>query len=276
MRTKRRMSASSSTTSTETRAFAHDARGFLDLRDHHRRRLAARQRDREARAAAVARAAFDRAAVRLDDRAADRQPRGRRLRRRFFLAALELAEDRLLAAAGRPGPWSSSQTSIVSLVARAPMSIAAPLGVYLAAFSSRLASTRSNRLASMRTSGRSAGSATRTGCLLSAGPSDWIALPTTSSSGCHSKRGRTSPASRRAMSSRFVDQRIHAQRGVAQRLRDLAPARPWAAAWSAPAHRPCRPATPAACADRARAPTSSELRSRSDSICTVLLCATSM
>ncbi len=108
--------------------------------------------------------AFDRAAVRLDDRAADRQPEADAGRRAFLAAALELAgRSPPRGPRGRPGPWSSTQTSTLSLD-RAPRrsSIGVPGGVYLAAFSSRLASTRSISTASMCTSGRSAGSATRT------------------------------------------------------------------------------------------------------------------
>ena len=91
--------ASSSTTRIRGRRFAHaehpcDASDSIDV---HRRRLAARQVDREARAAAGPRLAGDGAAVRLDDGAADRQAQADAGRGAFLAAALEHLEDRLLA-----------------------------------------------------------------------------------------------------------------------------------------------------------------------------------
>src|SRR5438034_557556 len=110
-RTKRRMSASSSTISSRGLASLMGDivdRGRLVLR-RYRRRLAARQAQREARAAAIARrrrpvAAGDAAAVRLRDRAADREAQPDARRRAFLPAALELLEQLLLAALGQTRP----------------------------------------------------------------------------------------------------------------------------------------------------------------------------
>src|SRR6185369_1108164 len=92
--------ASSSTTSTR----ACSSPMLAILRAVVARRFAARQQQREARAAARARLAADAAAMRLHDRAADRQSQPDTRRRAFLAATLELLEDRFLAAGRQPGP----------------------------------------------------------------------------------------------------------------------------------------------------------------------------
>jgi hypothetical protein len=176
---------------------------------------------------------------------------------------------------GKPGPWSSTTIDTDEDEAVALTSIALPRGVYLAAFSSRLTSTRSNSTASRCSSGSPSASNTLTGLPCKAGPQAASALPTTSSSGCHSRRIGTAPASSRAMSSRLptiafirsADSRMAAvtssrAAGSGGVVIDSVSARPTSAASGV--RKSCEIAD------------SSELRRRSDSICTVLFCATSM
>jgi hypothetical protein len=178
--------------------------------------------------------------MRLHDGAADRQPEPDARRRAFLGAAI---------------------------------SIGAPAGVNFAAFSSRLTNTRSKRTASRSSSGSSSASFTVSGRPASAGAQAASALPTTSSSGCQARFSCTAPASSRAMSSRLfisafmrtadcrIDATISCWRGVGW-VNASVSARPTSDASGV--RRSCEIAD------------SSELRSRSDSICTVLLCATSM
>src|SRR5436309_6496660 len=110
-RTKRRISASSSTISKRGLAsLMGDIVGRGRFVERRRRwRLAARQPQRETRAAAVTcrrgpAVAREGAAVRLRDGAADRQAQADARRRTFLLAALELLEQLLLAALGQTRP----------------------------------------------------------------------------------------------------------------------------------------------------------------------------
>ena len=64
--------------------------------------------------------------------------------------------------AGSPGPWSATSITVASSVADAEISIDAPAGVYLRAFSNKLMNTCSNSTGSTETMGRSAGSCTWT------------------------------------------------------------------------------------------------------------------
>ena len=106
--------------------------------------------------------------------------------------------------AGKPGPLSATLTSRSGDTARALTVTSLPIGVYLAAFSNRLANTRSINTASNATNGRSGASAVRTVWPASAAPTDTSAVPTTSSIGCQSRLSRTAPLCNRAMSSRLL------------------------------------------------------------------------
>ena len=115
-------------------------------------RLPARQFDREAGALDPVRAdpvgGADRAAVRLHDGPRDRQPEAHPGGCALLGAALELVEQRVLPVGRQPGPKSSTWITTLGDDAVAEISIGVPAGVYLAAFSSRLTSTRSNSTAS--------------------------------------------------------------------------------------------------------------------------------
>ncbi|CFU11388.1 Uncharacterised protein [Bordetella pertussis] len=84
------------------------------------------------------------------------------------------------------------------------MWMALPGGVYLAAFSSRLHSTRSIRMPSHFTSGRAESGATVTGRSCSAAFMAARAEPTSSSTDCHWRRSGASWLCSRAMSSRLT------------------------------------------------------------------------
>ena len=161
-----------------------------------------------------------------------------------------------------------------SPITRAPIRIGDSGGVYLAAFSSKLPMTRSIRTASHSTSGRSGGMPTVILRCASTAFAELIALPTISSIDCHSTRSRIAPLWMRAMSSRLVTMsliRVASSRMAAAisvccelnagRLRRMVSASPTSAASGV--RRSCDSAA------------SSELRRRSDSICTVACCATS-
>ena len=111
---------------------------------------------------------------------------------------------------GRPGPPSCTATSTSPSCSRAWMVSGVPAGVYLAALSSRLTSTRSMSTASSCSSGRLAGTSVLTGCSCRRARIWRSALPTTSSSGSHSRCRCTPPCCRRAMSSRFSTSRCMA------------------------------------------------------------------
>src|SRR5262249_34841838 len=101
---------------------------------------------------------------------------------------------------GRPGPSSSTETRTSPPVASAESLIGVPDGVYLKAFSRRLASTCSISSASRRTRG-SAGSATRTGCEASGSRRRASTEPTTSLRACQSRFSAIAPPSRRVICS---------------------------------------------------------------------------
>src|SRR5258708_39078858 len=103
----------------------------------------------------------------------------------------------------RPGPLSATLMRNSAPCLAASMRISLRSGVYLAAFSSKLHSTRSISTASNSTSGRSCGRSMRIVREASRCSRAFTALPTTSSSGCHWRLSRTSPACSRAMSSRL-------------------------------------------------------------------------
>src|SRR5450830_1730528 len=106
-------------------------------------------------------------------------------------------------AGARPGPLSLTSSTMVSAAERAATVMLLPGGVYLAALSNRLTSTRSINSASISTSGNRGSSAVCTQCC-ARGSRNWrSALPTISSSECHCRFRRTPRSCMRAMSSRF-------------------------------------------------------------------------
>ena len=236
-RTKRRICGSSSMT-TATGAVV-DMR--YSLGSGGRRRRLARQPHREFCASVRRVGGADLAAMRVHHRLADGQAQPDAGRGRFGLAARELVEQRRPrvpgSTAGRPGPWSRTVISSASSVARALTSIGgAP---YLAAFSSRLTSTRSISAASNSTSGRSVGRSVRTGLPPSAGRAARIAAPTTSSTDCHSMRRLTCAALQPRHVQQVVDQRVEFAR---LRPPGRAPRRPAPAAAAAATAAATRPA----------------------------------
>ncbi len=191
-------------------------------------RFPARQRDGEFCPAAGRVGRRDRAAMRADDGLADRQAQPDARRRRLGLAARELLEHGLLAALER-GRQAGAMVAHGEHAARArgaradARSAAAP---YLAAFSSRLTSTRSISTASNSTSGRSAGSAVCTGMRAERGPRGADAPspppppPTAIAPQVDGADGV--PLSSRAMSSRLLTSAFSCARLRGDGLRDLA------------------------------------------------------
>eukprot|EP01022_Parablepharisma_sp_SALTPOND_P006709 TRINITY_DN12717_c1_g1_i1.p1 TRINITY_DN12717_c1_g1~~TRINITY_DN12717_c1_g1_i1.p1 ORF type:complete len:1877 (-),score=641.20 TRINITY_DN12717_c1_g1_i1:7532-13162(-) len=110
-------------------------------------------------------------------------------------------------AGGKPRPWSLTQTLtwvVPSLASTwAEMAMPLPGGEYLMAFSTRLASTRSSSTASTRNSGRSDAMRVSTWRPSSALESSLSADPVNSSRAFHWRFRVTTPACRRAMSSRL-------------------------------------------------------------------------
>ncbi|MCY1527736.1 hypothetical protein D9M68_628120 [compost metagenome] len=173
-----------------------------------------------------------------------------------------------------PGPLSATATRSSPSWTAACRRRVLPAGVYFAAFSSRLHSTRSISTPSHSTRGRSDRLSTATRCAASGSRRSASAVPTSSSMDCHSRRSGVSRLCSRAMSSRLTTSAC---------MR-------WA--WSRMACRvSCRPGGNAACwrirvsvmptrlvsgvrrsCDTAA---SSELRSFSDSMLTRACCATS-
>ena len=124
-------------------------------------------------------------------------------------AAIELVEDALLLAGGRPGPAVGDlDDDLPAALPSAPISIGVPGGVCLAAFSSRLTNTCSSSTASIGTSGRSGGKSRRDGSVPRAAPPAAAARRRPRRAGAATPSAPASaPVSTRIMSSRFATSR---------------------------------------------------------------------
>ena len=245
------------------------------LRSRRLGRRAERQGEPESRPAARRRSRPRSFPVRLDDRAADRETEADARGGRFARSAGELLEDRLFLAlrnarARRRSPLRRSFAGDFGGDARSTV----PGGVYLAAFSSRLYSTRSISARRARPAAGRRELALRRDDGRAPLARDLSALPTTSSNGCHCAAQLDLAALDPRHVEQIVDERAHPPRllgdgaarfelrsGQRGRVSASDSARPISAASGV--RRSCDSAE------------SSELRSRSDSMLTSACCATS-
>jgi hypothetical protein len=160
-----------------------------------------REREAERRAAFGAPLGPEAAAMQRHDRAADGKAQADAAGRALGGAAMEFRKQLSGIPGGRPGPESSIERRSSSPKRSARRTTVVPGGVYLAAFSSRLANTCSMSVASTRTSGRSPGISTRNACDAKRSRNRRSTVPAISVGACQSRSSAIAPASSRVISS---------------------------------------------------------------------------